>query len=120
MAASGPHTARMAEASAFAPSITKRARPVRVQAAIDEVTQERVGHAALFGVALPEAQNLLLPLRINAQRDHDRVVTQHDPVDQHDRELAVPERRGEPASQLRRRQGDIAARDRALRCSPAP
>ena len=68
----------------------KEARPVRVQAAIDEVTQERFGHAALFGVALPEAQNLLLPLRINAQRDHDRVVTQHDPVDQHDRGTGGP------------------------------
>ena len=64
----------MAEASAFAPSITKESRPVRIQPAIDEVTQEGFGHAAMFGMAFPKAQNLLLALRINAQSDHDGVV----------------------------------------------
>ena len=34
----------------------KEARPARIQAAIDEVTQERFGHPAMFGVALSEAQ----------------------------------------------------------------
>ena len=55
----------MAEASAFAPSTTKT-RPFRIQPALDEVTQQRLDDAPVFGVAFPHAQHLLLARAIDA------------------------------------------------------
>ena len=74
----------------------KEARPVGIQAAIHEVAEQCLHDAAVLGVFLAHAQNLLFPRAINAQRDQHRVVAQDDPSDQHDRKVAVPERRRQP------------------------
>ena len=89
--------------------------PLLAQATINEIAEQGFGHAAVLRVALPEAQNLLLTLGIDAQSDQHRVITQDDPVDHDDREVTVAQRRRQPGSQLLRRHGHVAARDRALR-----
>ena len=96
----------------------KEARPVGIQPAIHEVAEQRLHDAAVLGVPFAQTQNLLSALAIDAQRDEHRVVAQDDPIDQHDRKVAVPERRRQPGGQLRGRQGDIPTRDGALRRRP--
>ena len=64
----------------------------------------------MFGVVFPQPQHLLLALCIDAERDHDRVVAQDGPIDQHDREVTIPEWRGEPAGRGARRTRSRAAR----------
>ena len=86
-------------------------RPVWIHPAVEEVAQQRLGHVAVLGVTFPQAQNLLLALRIDAQGDHHRMVAQDDPIDHHDREVAIPERCGQPVRQLLRGHGDVAAGD---------
>ena len=95
-------------------------RPFRIQPALNEVAQQRLDNAAVHRCGLlagPAPASC--PDRIDSdQRNHHRVVAQDDPINQHDREMAIPQWRGEPASQLRRRHGDVATRDRALRRRP--
>jgi hypothetical protein len=43
--------------------------PLWVETPLDEVSQQGLGHTAVLRVAFPKAQNLLLPLEIDAQGD---------------------------------------------------
>ena len=81
-----------------------------IQPALDEVVQQCLDDVAVFGVVFPQPQHLLLALCIDAERAHDRVVAQDDPIDQHDREVTIPEWRGEPAGRGARRTRSRAAR----------
>lgn len=78
------------------PIAEDRARPRWVQPPGDQVLQQGGRDCGGLGVAFPQPQNLLVSRDINAQRDHHGVVTEHNPIDQDDGKVPVPQRGREP------------------------
>jgi len=87
-----------------------------LETSLDEIPQQGPGHLAVLRISLSKSQNLLLSLEVDAQSDQDQMVAQMDPVDHHDREVAIPQRCRQPTRHLLRRHRDVATRiDEATR-----
>jgi hypothetical protein len=66
--------------------------PVRGQAPLDQVAQQRLGHGAALRRALPEPEPVLRAVGGHAQSQQHAVLAEGDPVDQDDPQVELTER----------------------------
>jgi hypothetical protein len=111
-----PNTFRIAFLSAFEPSITNSWSLLGIQAALDQIRQQRGRDRRVLRRSFPEPKRDLHTLRGDSERHDVRAALQLYPVEHQHRQPDVIE---PPAHQLRERLArtlDEAARDRRLRC----
>jgi hypothetical protein len=83
-------------------------RLVEIEPAVAKVGEECLPDGRVLGRALMEREDVLLALQIHAQREHDDVVAEVEPVDDDDADGELVERAGEPGGELCARERDEA------------
>ena len=71
-----------------------------VQAALDEVGQQRGGDGGVLGRAVPEPERVLDAVGVDPQRDHAAAALQLDPVEHQHREPQIIERAAHELDQV--------------------
>jgi hypothetical protein len=92
-----------------------QARALGIQAALDELAEQRAHHTRALGGALAQPQHVLVALRIDAQRHQDHPLLEVDAVDHHHWQIQLVQRARQPLLQLLLAQRHEAARGRAPR-----
>jgi hypothetical protein len=85
-----------------------------VQAAIDQIRQQRGHHPRGLGGAFAQPQNVLVALGVDAHRQQDHPLAEVDAVDHHHRQIQLADGARQPLRQLLLAELHEAARDGAL------
>jgi hypothetical protein len=91
-----PSTSRTASRSAGAVHHDELAL-LDIEAAVDEVGEQRGGDGGVLGRAVPEAERVLDAVGVDPQRDHQAAALELDPIEHQYRQAQILER---PAHQL--------------------
>jgi hypothetical protein len=89
-----------------------------IEAALDEVGQQRGGDGGVLGRAVPEPERVLDPVGVNAQRDDAAAALELDAVEHQPRQAQVVQRPAHQLDQVVPRPGDELATDCRLRRRP--
>jgi len=95
--AKGAHDGR---ADGLATIDHEQPRLLNVQPALDQVAKQRVADRLVLSGALPKAKGMLATISVDAQGDHDAVLGDLDPVDEHGHQIQLAEVPAEQFGQL--------------------